>query len=407
MARLANKLSARKVETLKAPGRYSDGAGLYLRITEDSRKWTFMFTWAGKKVEIGLGSLRDVSLAAAREKAGRYREMVASGSDPREERKPKRVWTFSEVALEFLDDKEGGWKNEKHRDQWRYTLSLRKDEAGAWIDEGYCRSIRDKPIENLSTDDVLAILKPIWISKSETASRVRGRVEAVWNAAKARGRVSGENPARWRGHLSNLLTKRERLQRGHHAAMPFSDVPAFFQKIVNQNSSSSQALAFTVLTAARSGETMGARWSEIEDEGRIWRIPGARMKAKKEHVVPLSDAAWVIIESMRGKSGEFVFPGARAEKLSVMALTMVLRRAGGGEYTTHGFRSSFRDWCGDATNFQQVDVEMCLAHAVRNATEAAYRRGNALGKRREIMSAWANFLSRGEAANVIDFGRLG
>jgi len=405
MARLANKLSARKVETLKDPGRYSDGAGLYLRIAPDSRKWTFQYTWMGKKVEIGLGTPRDVPLAAARDKAATYRKMVAAGIDPREERKPKKAWTFSEVALQFVEDNEDGWRNDKHKDQWRYTLSLRKTDEGGWIDEGYCVSIRDKPIADLTTEVVLAILKPVWLTKAETASRIRGRIEAVWNAAKAHGRVSGENPARWRGHLSNLLPKREKLQRGHHEAMPFSDVPAFYRKIASQPSISSQALAFTILTAARSGEAMGAVWSEIEEEGRLWRIPPIRMKGKREHVVPLGEQGWAILESMRGKSKEFVFPGVRAKSLSVMALTMVLRRAGGGDFTVHGFRSSFRDWCGDATSFQQVDVETCLAHAIRNATERAYRRGNALEKRREIMAAWARFLAEENVANVTPLHR--
>lgn len=284
-----------------------------------------------------------------------------------------------------------------------FTLSLRKDEEGEWLDEGYCISIRDKPIADLATEDVLAVLQPILLSKNETASRIRGRIEAVWNAGKARRKVTGENPAVWRGDLANLLPPRTKLQRGHHEAMPFADVPAFYKKIIERPSPSVQALAFTILTAARSGETMGAIWSEIDEEARLWRVPAERMKGKREHVVPLTDEAWAIVEHMRGKSKEYIFPGAKTGTLSVMAMTMALRRNGGGDCTVHGFRSSFRDWCGDATSFQQADVEVCLAHAVGNTTERAYRRGNALEKRREIMAAWAKYLADETAGNFTRF----
>ncbi|PBB85718.1 site-specific integrase [Mesorhizobium sp. WSM3876] len=410
MTRLSNKLSARRAETLKDPGRYSDGNGLYLRITPDSKRWTFMYMWAGKRVEIGLGAYRDTSLIKAREKAQDCRDLIASGTDPRN--KPKleeeqaKTLTFGEMADKFIGGKEGGWKNEKHRDQWRMTLSRRRDKAGNLTKDGYCRTMADILVADVSTEHVLTVLKPIWLTKPETARRVRGRVEAVLDAAKALGYRSGENPALWRGHLSNLLARPKKLSRGHHAAIPYAALPAFYRGLADEPSISDLALCFTILTAARSGETIGMVWPEVDRERSVWRVPAERMKAGREHVVPLLPAALAVLDAMekhKKPNNPFVFPGAGTSQLSIMALAMALRRAGGGDFTVHGMRSAFRDWCGDKTSFQRDDVELCLAHQIKDETERAYRRSDAIEKRRKILEAWGNFVTKPTAQGIVDF----
>ncbi|CAN7509737.1 tyrosine-type recombinase/integrase [Pararhizobium sp. LjRoot238] len=407
VARSTSKLTARTVETIKEIGKHSDGGGLYLKVAPDGKRWVFMYTWLGKRVELGLGRAADMPLKSARDVAQRYRTMVSKNEDPRIERaeEKKKLSTFGEVALEFIETQEGSWRNSKHRDQWYFTLSLRKDEQGKFKKEGYCVKIRDLPVDSICTEHVVSVLKPIWQSKPETASRLRGRIESVLNAAKVMKLRTGENPAAWRGHLSNILPKKQKLSRGHHSAMPFADVPAFTQAILKVPTVSNLALAFAILTAARSGEAMGAVWAEIDLESRVWRVPAERMKGGREHVVPLSDGAVTIVETMialRRPDNEHIFPGKRGP-LSVMALTMAMRRHGAGEFTAHGFRSSFRDWAGDATTFKRDDIELCLAHAISDKTEAAYRRGHALEKRRKIMKAWADFLTGLMGENVIGF----
>ncbi|TDK39722.1 site-specific integrase [Rhizobium deserti] len=405
MGRTTNKLTARSVETIKELGRHSDGGGLYLKITPAGRRWVFMYAWREKRVELGLGTAADVSLKQARETAQRYRSMLAQKQDPREERasEKEKQLTFGEFALDFVKTQEPSWRNDKHRDQWFFTLSLRKDDDGRFTDEGYCTAIRDLPIAEVDTEHVIGALKPIWQTKPETASRLRGRIEAVLNAAKVMKLRSGENPAAWRGHLSNILTKKQRLTRGHHAAMPFKDVPNFLSKLLAAPTPSNAALGFTILTAARSGEAMGATWQEIDLEAALWRVPAARMKGGREHLVPLSDGAiqiLTVMQSMRPDGNNFVFPGQRGKGLSVMALTMAMRRLEKGQYTPHGFRSAFRDWAGDETTFARDDIELCLAHAIANKVEAAYRRGQALEKRRLIMNTWWKYLS-GDSNNVV------
>ncbi len=371
-----------------------------------------MFTFGRKRVEVGLGAYRDVPLAIAREKAQTYREMLQRGLDPRYPPSPTqsvesaKVPTFGEMADKFIGGKEGGWRNEKHRDQWRMTLSRRRDKKGNLTKDGYCRSLGDIAVNEVSTEDVLKVLNPIWLKKPETARRVRGRIEAVLDAAKALGHRSGENPALWRGHLSNLLPKSKKLSRGHHAAMAYGEVPALYRGVITNPTTSNLALAWTIVTAARSGETMGATLAEIDKEARLWRIPASRMKAGRDHTVPLTDAALAVLDEMhkhRGTEVELIFPGAKGGRLSVMALAMALRRATESDVTVHGFRSSFRDWCGDCTSFQRDDVELCLAHQIRDETERAYRRSDALEKRREIMKAWAEYLTIQTVGNVIPF----
>jgi integrase len=384
------QLSARAVTTLREPGRHADGGGLYLLISKTGAKsWVFMFKRAGKRTELGLGSLLNVPLAEARAKAAQCREAIGREEDPRIVLRGSTVPTFGELADEVIRSLEAGWKNEKHKAQWRSTLST------------YAAPIRNKPIDKIDTEDVLAVLRPIWLEKAETAQRLRGRIEAVLNAAKAKGFRTGENPAAWRGHLDQLLAKQQKLRRGHHGAMPYRDVPAFIARLHGMNSVSARALKFLILTAARTGEVLGAKWGEIDTAARVWTVPAARMKAGREHRVPLSDAALSILAEQAklrrsNDPDEPIFPGrGRTGGLSSMALEMILRRmeikASG--VTVHGFRSAFRDWCGEETHFPREVAEAALAHTVRDKVEAAYRRGDALEKRRKLMDEWSKFIA--------------
>lgn len=397
MARQAKKLTARTVATLDQDGRHSDGDGLYLAIDGDRRRWLFLFTMNGKRREMGLGSARDITLAEARHLAEEARRQVRAGLDPIEARKVERpvVPTFGTFADELVTALEGGFRNEKHRYQWRQTLG-----------DDYCSAIRSKKVDEITTADVLAVLAPIWQAKQETASRLRGRIEKVLDAAKAKGFRSGENPAAWRGHLANLLPARQKLARGHQPAMPWDAVPVFVGRLRAREAVSARALEFLILTATRAGEVFGATWAEIDTTAKLWTIPASRMKAGREHRVPLTDRALAILAEMASvrtspKSDAFVFPGGRAGRpLSNMAFRLLLDRMGETGFVPHGFRSSFRDWCGECTPFPREVAEAALAHIVGNAVEQAYRRGDALEKRRELMNAWAGFIEP-KAANVV------
>ena len=343
MARAIHKLTARAANTLKKPGRHSDGGGLYLSISGDGRRrWVFMYTWGGKQREAGLGAAAKggVSLKAAREKATEGRSLLQADRDPLAEwNKPEaeKVPTFGIVADEFLSAHEGVFRNDKHKAQWRMTLTR------------YCEPIRSTPVDTIDTEAVLSVLKPLWTRAPETASRLRGRIETVLDAAKARGFIDRNeaNPARWRGHLDKLLPKRAKLKRGHHAAMPYADVPAFVADLRERRATAARALEYCILTAARSGEVLAARWVEIDFDEKVWTIPAGRTKAAREHRVPLSDRALALLNEMEaGRTGEFIFPGQRQGRpLSGMAFEMLLRRFR-SPYTAHGFRSSFRDWAG-------------------------------------------------------------
>lgn len=345
-----------------------------------------MFVRASKRVEMGLGSARDVSLATARQKATAARSLLAGGLDPLEAKRTlpdkRRFRSFGEAADDYIAAHEPGWRNAKHAAQWRMTLTE------------YAKPLRSMPVEQVDTAAVLATLQPLWRAKPETASRLRGRIEAVIDAARAYGDIEQgvPNPARWKGHLDNLLPKPEILRRGHHAAMPFGDVPAFLERLRSYGGVTASAIQFLILTAARSGEVFGATWSEIDHDARVWTIPAGRMKGGREHRVPLSQEAIRIIEEMgAARTCEFIFPGRSGRgPLSTMAFDMVLRRMNAGA-TVHGFRSSFRDWCGEKTSFPREVAEAALAHVSGDATERAYRRGDALEKRRELMEFWANF----------------
>jgi integrase len=405
MGKEVRKLSARGAATVTEPGRHSDGAGLYLNVTETgARSWLFMWKVAGRRREMGLGSARDVSLARAREVAAECRAIVAAGRDPLEARAAAKtaervIPTFGECADEFVAAKQSEWRNEKHRAQWAMTL------------KEYAAPLRKLPVDLIDTAAVLSVLKPIWQAKPETASRFRGRIEQVLDAAKAQGHRTGENPARWRGHLDKLLAKRQRLTRGHHAAMAYADVPAFLVRLRERQASSVTALAleFVILTAARSGEALGMIWDEVDETAKVWTVPPARMKAAREHRVPLSARALAVLaEAAKARTGEFVFPGSGVDRpLSVMAMEMVLRRMGLDNVTVHGFRSAFRDWAGNETHFPREVAEAALAHVIGDAAERAYRRGDALEKRRTLMKAWADFLEPSTRGNVVNLPARG
>jgi integrase len=270
----------------------------------------------------------------------------------------------------------------------------------------YAAPLRKLPVDAIDTAAVLSVLKPIWQAKPETASRFRGRVEQVLDAAKAKGHRTGENPARWRGHLDKLLAKRQKLTRGHHAAMAYTELPAFISRLRDRQTESVSALAleFAILTAARSGEVLGMRWDEVDDAAKVWTVPPTRMKAAREHRVPLSARALAILdEAKKARAGAFVFPGSRGGRpLSVMAMEMVLRRMGRDSVTVHGFRSAFRDWAGNETQFAREVAEAALAHVIGDAAERAYRRGDALEKRRALMEAWASYCDPTIVNNVIN-----
>ena len=405
MAKLTNRLSTRTVDTAK-PGLHADGNGLYLAVSpKGAKRWTLIFQWEKKRAEMSLGAVDDISLAEARELAGDARRMVREGVNPIEARKPKAdagaapaLDTFGAFAESLIESLEGGFRNEKHKAQWRMSLSVARDkETGELLVTGYCRKLRNKRLDEIGTDDVLAVLQPIWTAKAETASRLRGRIERVLDAAKARGLRSGENPARWRGHLNALLSKRQKLQRGHHAAMPYADVPAFVTRLhAERQAMAALALEWTILAAARTGETLGARLSEVDRKAKVWTVPAARMKAGREHRVPLTPRMLEILavaDKVREVGNDHLFPGPGIRKpLSGMAMTMLLRRMKVEDVTVHGFRSAFRDWVGEETFYRPDLAEAALAHVVGDATVQAYRRGDALEARRQLMTEWAGFV---------------
>jgi integrase len=402
MARAIHKLTARAAETLAKPGRHSDGGGLYLSISgEGRRRWVFLYTWRGKQREAGLGAAGKggVSLKAAREKAAEGRALVKAGVDPIAEwnkANPEEVRSFGKAADDYLGVHQGGFRNEKHKAQWAMTLTR------------YCEPIRGMPVDAVDTEALLSVLKPLWTRVPETASRLRGRIEAVLDAAKARGFIERNeaNPARWRGHLDKLLPKRARLTRGHHAAMPYAEVPAFIAELRQRPATAARALEFCILTATRSGEALAARWDEMDFEGKVWTVPAGRTKAAREHRIPLSERAVDILREMEAeRTGEFVFPGQRPGRpLSGMAFEMLLRRIN-SPYTAHGFRSSFRDWAGNETLFTRELAEHALAHVIGDKAEQAYRRSDALARRRELMDAWAKHCEGAAGENVVAFKR--
>lgn len=407
--KLHHALTPLAVKSAK-PGRYSDGEGLQLLVKESgARTWVYRFMLAGRTRDVGLGPAGGpsaVSLAKAREEAGKLRLKVKAGVDPLAERergaaqeaaeaqaKAIAAVSFRAASESYIAAHEASWRNPKHRAQWRSTLAT----------YAYPK-VGDLPVAEIGTAEVMAVLEPIWKDKPETASRVRGRIESVLDAAKVKGLRSGENPARWRGHLNQVLPKRAKHTRGHHAAMAYAEVPTFMAQLREREALAARALEFTVLTAARSGETLGATWDEIDLAGAIWTVPAARMKASKEHRVPLSGRAVELLNEVlplnaRAQGSAPLFPAHTGRFLSIMAMAMLMRRMGRTE-TVHGFRSAFRDWAAESTSFPHEVCEMALAHAIGNKAEAAYRRGDLFDKRRKLMEAWSAYSASDGAART-------
>lgn len=383
-----NVLTVKTIAASKA-AKLRDGGGLYLISKGAGRYWTFNYTFAGIRREMGIGPLHTVGLADARDKAEAARKLVRSGVDPlsakreAEEQSPKAT-TFGAYADAFIDAavKAGRWRGAKTEARWRNLL------------QNHAKLIRAKTLASIRVRDVVQVLKPIWGDKQETAEKLREAIERVLDAAKVEGHRSGDNPAAWKGTLEHVLHKPNELSnRNHHAAMPHADVSAFMTKLADVKGVSARALELTILTAARSGETRGAVWEEFDFAEKVWTIPAVRMKGGKLHRVPLSDKAMTLLKAMKAQSvNDLVFPGVRDKKpLSDMSLAKALAAAGGGAYTVHGFRSTFRDWATELAHAPREIAEASLAHAVGDAVERSYARSDALERRRALMSDWATY----------------
>jgi integrase len=390
--RTLHRLSATGIKALSnRPGMHADGGGLYLQVTRAGvPSWTFRFMRDGKERYMGLGPLHTITLAEARKRAADSRRLKLDGADPIEERRTKRSAdriatakgiAFKEAADRYIAGRK--WRNAKHAAQWPATLGT------------YAYPVfGDLPVAAIDTGLVLKAIEPIWHSKSETARRVRGRIESILDWATVRGYRTGDNPARWRGHLDKTLQPRAEVQKvEHHAALPYPEIGEFLVELRQHEGIAARALEFSILTAARTGEVIGVRWVEIDRKAKLWTIPGDRMKGGREHRVPLSDAALAIVDAMAETAcSDFVFPGLRQDKpLSNTAMLKLIKRMGRSDLTVHGFRSTFRDWCAERTNFPAEVAEMALAHAVGDKVEAAYRRGDVFLKRRQLAHAWAKF----------------
>lgn len=393
MAKKAKELSAMAVSRIKQNGRFAVGGvdGLCLRVTGGSRSWVLRVMIDTKRCDIGLGGFPDVPLGEARDKARELRKQIRDGINPIVERQTQRFQaklqkakkkTFQECSLAYIDAHQAAWKNDKHRKQWNSTL------------ENYAFPIIGKlPVDDIETTLVMQVIEPIWHDKTETANRLRGRIEAVLDWAAVRGYRKGENPARWKGHIDKLLPSRSKIQKvKHYAALPYSDLCAFMETLRSRNGISARALEFAILTAARSGEVRGAKWQEIDFKSKIWTIPANRMKAGKEHRIPLADESVQLLTKLpRIVGNEFLFPSIKGGQLSDMALTAILRHMDRGDLTQHGFRSTFRDWAGETTSYPREVIEHALAHQLKDKAEAAYQRGDLLEKRCDLMADWARY----------------
>lgn len=414
MARQLNKLTARTVASITKPGMHGDGNNLWLVVTPSGTKnWVFRYTLDGKAHTMGLGPVSLIGLQEARQKAQNNRRILLDGKDPIASRNAERAAkkldaastiTFRNASLEYIQSHQSGWKSSKHAAQWKSTL------------ETYAFPVfGDLAVANIDAGLVMRAIEPIWKTKSETASRLRGRIESILDWAKVRGYRDGENPARWKGHLDHLLPPRAKVQKvKHHAALPYDQVSGFINTLREQEGTAARAFEFAILTATRTSETLNATWSEIDFDQAIWIIPALRMKAEKEHRIPLSDRAVEILTDLANQNGTTpespVFPGQRHNKpLSNMAFLMLLRRMERTDITAHGFRSTFRDWVAEQTSFPGEVAEMALAHSVGNKVEAAYRRGDLFDKRRKLMEAWGKYcedsISEGHNLAILQGGK--
>lgn len=391
MAKTINRLSAIKVSKTNKAGWYADGAGLYLQVSKTgSRSWVYRYEIAGKERRHGLGSYPTQSLDDARTDADRCRKLRRQGIDPIEYKKQKnanqrldnaKAFTFKQCALSYIDSHKLGWKNPKHEMYWRNTL------------ETYAYPIiGELSVQHVDTGLVLAVVEPLWGTKTETASRIRQRIENILDWAKVRGYREGENPARWRGHLSTQLPERSKVQKvKHFPSMPYAKLPIYFNELRQVNTIAAKALAFTILTATRATEARECRWSEIDIKEKTWTIPPERMKGGNEHRIPLPDETLKILKEIKGYDSELLFPGIKhGQSISEATIRKLLRKSHDG-LTVHGFRSSFRDWCAEMTAYPREVAEAALAHTLGNATEAAYQRGDLFAKRFKLMNAWSTY----------------
>ena len=399
MPRKAAELSPLSISRLKEPGLWAVGgvAGLYLHVNDrGARSWILRVVVGDKRRDMGLGGYPDIGVADARQKAREARLKIEQGIDPillRKQAKSELMAlqatdkTFEQAAGEYIKIHADSWSNDKHRKQWESTLAA------------YAFPVVGKlSLRHIRQEHILKILEPIWTTKTETATRVRGRIESILDWAKVKGLRTGENPAAWKGHLDHMLPAPTRLKNVEHlAAVPVREMPGFMVKLRQASGTAAQALEFLILTAARSGEVRGITWQEVSLEDALWIVPAERMKMKKEHRVPLSDRAMSILKSQpRIDENPLVFPAPRGSQMSDATMSAVLKRMG-VDATVHGFRSSFRDWCGDYTNYPRDLAEQCLAHGADDPVEAAYRRGDALERRREIMNEWSKFVAGHQA----------
>lgn len=400
MAKRIERLTPRKVESIKVAGMYADGLNLWLQVTATGAKsWIFRYKRGTKLTDMGLGPTHTRSLAEAREKAAELRKLLLDGRDPLTEKRQlegaeaaqrAKTMTFDQCAAAYIASHQAGWRNAKHADQWKNTLAT------------YASPIFGSlPVSAVDTALVMRCLQKddFWTTKPETATRVRGRVEAVLDWAKVSGYREGENPARWKGHLDNLLPPRSKVAKvKHHAALPFAELGTFVQELRQQGGVAAMALEFQILTCVRPGEVRGATWDEIDRQAKVWTIPAERMKAEKEHRVPLSERAIAILASVQGLDARLVFPGMKEGRpLSDASLCAVLKRME-RDLTAHGFRSTFRDWAAEQTNFPHELAEMALAHTISSKVEAAYRRGDMFEKRRRMAESWAKYCDTIQAA---------
>ncbi|MGJ0528293.1 tyrosine-type recombinase/integrase [Burkholderia gladioli] len=392
-----NKLSQLAVTKTTAPGLYGDGGNLYLQITSAGVKsWLFRYMRNGKPRGMGLGPVHTVGLAEARALALDCRRLLLVGTDPLDARdaelSAQRVAqangvSFHHCADKYIEAHRAGWKNEKHADQWTNTLTT------------YAYPVFDsRPVSDIDTALVMRVLEPIWTTKTETASRLRGRIESVLDWATVRGYRSGENPARLKGHLDTLLPKRSRVQKvEHHPALPYADLPEFMQTLSMEDGIAARALEVLILTATRTNEVIGATWQEFDLDGGVWTIPAERMKMRKEHRIPLSTRAVALVKAHgEVRLSDYIFPGVRDKKpLSNMAMLQLLKRMKYDNITVHGFRSTFRDWAGETTHYPREVCEAALAHGIKDKAEAAYARGDLFVKRAALMQEWADFCASG------------
>lgn len=386
-------LTVARIKSLKQPGMHADRDGLYLNITKrGSKSWILRYQINGRRREMGLGSIRRVSLAEAREDASDFLKLKRKGIDPKTHRDNHKqavdngeVWTFDRCAEAYIAAHKPSWKNPKHADQWGNTL----DQYAAPV-------FGDKPVDEVDTALIMQVLEPIWTTKNETASRLRGRIENILSWAIVHAHREGPNPAVWRGHLSILLPPPQKVQKvQHHTALPYDDIGKFMAELRQQKALSAKALELAILTATRTSEIINAQWDEFDLDNGVWTIPAARMKADREHRVPLSDRALTVLIDLSNKS-KWLFPSRNKKPLSTNAMLTLLKNRMDKPFTVHGFRSTFRDWAAEVSSHPRELAEAALAHVLGNKAEAAYQRGDLLDKRRGLMRDWADYIQESQ-----------